>query len=169
MQIRWLICSFLLTTLGVSANENYSRAVAILKPVKGYQAKGVVTFTKRPQGVIVDGTFQGLSPGKHALQIYAKGECTPPGISTAGAHYNPLGQFDHVQGAPKAFIADLGFIEADAKGNATFSYFSPHLKECSLLGQSLILNGRPHDFERLPAGPTVSHLSLGRIIKESSY
>ncbi|MEM1447199.1 MAG: superoxide dismutase family protein [Planctomycetota bacterium] len=102
-------------------------AVAIMIPTEGHTARGVIRFDEDDRGVTVTAKISGLTPGqKHGFHIHEFGDLSSPDGSATGGHYNPEGH-DHVlpndkTGTPHAGHAgDLGNLEADANGNATYT------------------------------------------------
>jgi|GEM_PF-2661134 len=115
--------------------------------------KGEVTLIEDEGTVIIDGTFEGLAPGRHILQLHAEG-CSAILQKTAGAHFNPLP--DQACDA-MIHILEIGEIEAsfDGKGSIEVSVDGVSLSgDDSIVGYSLVLH---------PAGISTVPPSCGRI------
>lgn len=102
-------------------------AVALMIPTAGNTVRGVIRFDETDDGVTVTAEVTGLSPNqKHGFHIHEFGDISAPDGTATGGHYNPEGH-DHVlpNGTPEkphaGHAGDLGNLEADAEGNATFS------------------------------------------------
>jgi Cu-Zn family superoxide dismutase len=78
---------------------------------------GVALLAETGDDVGVGVLAVGLDPGRHGLHVHETGVCDPAGdraFASAGGHYNPTGE-EHGRHA-----GDLGNIEAEADGTATF-------------------------------------------------
>ncbi|KAI4481561.1 hypothetical protein M0802_013938 [Mischocyttarus mexicanus] len=113
--------------------DNSYSAVSMLGGNSGYSVsnniKGVVRFVQTVEGCIVDGTVDGLEPGKH------------------GEHFNP---HNSIHGGPeddisKKHIGDLGNIEADNNGRALFRRINKLLRVSDIIGRSLVITDKPDD------------------------
>src|SRR5204863_7343636 len=95
-------------------------ATTDLGPTQGNNVRGTVTFTRVSDGVRVEATITGLTPGTHGFHIHETGDCSAPDGSSAGGHWNPTGM---VHGGPDAsnhHLGDLGNLEADSTGTAHY-------------------------------------------------
>lgn len=59
-----------------TASEEMDKAVAVLNPTSSSGASGRVTFTNTDDGVRIVADLQGLTPGRHTLQISRAGDCS---------------------------------------------------------------------------------------------
>lgn len=87
------------------------------------QAKGTVTLTEGPNGVLVQVRAAGLELGEHGFHIHETGACAPD-FGAAGDHDNPAGSghgFLHEGGM---HAGDLPNIHADATGGANADFFT---------------------------------------------
>ena len=95
-------------TLAATLRDADGTAVAVALLAEGAAEDGEVTV-----GVLA----VGLAPGAHGIHIHETGVCDPAGeqaFASAGGHHNPTGA-EHGRHA-----GDLGNIEADEDGTATF-------------------------------------------------
>ena len=132
---------------------------------------GEVTFIESAEGVAINITAEGLSPGEHGTHIHEKGECTAPGFESAGAHFNPSGK-QHGFENPKGFhLGDLPNIEVDADGKVkamlTTKEFTlkPNL-ENSLLdkdGSALVIHSKADDYKTDPSGNSGDRIACAAI------
>ncbi|XP_050313847.1 uncharacterized protein LOC126748563 isoform X2 [Anthonomus grandis grandis] len=103
--------------------------------IVGTDVKGSVYFTETSDGILIEGSISGLTPGKHGFHIHAIGDITG-GCASTGAHFNP---YNATHGAPDAserHVGDLGNIEANATGIAEIKFVD---KIISLDGTNNIL------------------------------
>jgi Cu-Zn family superoxide dismutase len=140
-------------------------AVAVLVPTAGNDVHGVVTFTKKEGGILVKAEVTGLAPGKHGFHVHEFGDLRSPDGMSAGGHFNPEGAPHALpDGAPK-HVGDLGNIEADASGKATYerldrglAFEGPH----SILGRGLVIHAQP-DTGAQPVGNAGARVAVGVI------
>ncbi|XP_067848876.1 superoxide dismutase [Cu-Zn] isoform X2 [Heptranchias perlo] len=146
------------------------KAICVLKgsgPVTG-----TVHFEQTEDGpVTVKGSITGLDPGKHGFHVHAFGDNTN-GCISAGPHYNP---FSKNHGGPEAeerHVGDLGNVEADENGVASFEIKDKmlHLSgQTSIIGRTLVIHekeddlGKGGDDESLRTGNAGGRLACGVI------
>ncbi|XP_026330580.1 copper chaperone for superoxide dismutase [Hyposmocoma kahamanoa] len=110
---------------------------------------GVIRFQQSPQGLIADGTIDGLPCGSHGLHVHASGDLSD-GCKRIGEHYNPN---NCCHGSPtdppsSRHAGDLGNIVADNTGRATFKICDEVLKVWDIIGRSIAVTERPDDLGR---------------------
>ena len=70
-----------------------ARAEAALAPASASIASGRLVLVAEPGGVRISGTLGGLRPGlPAAFHVHERGDCSAVDASSAGGHFNPLGQ-----------------------------------------------------------------------------
>ncbi|XP_029161245.1 copper chaperone for superoxide dismutase isoform X2 [Nylanderia fulva] len=128
-------------------------AVSMLGGNSGYSVgnliKGVIRFAQTPEGCIIDGTVDGLTPGEHGIHIHECGDISN-GCDSVGDHFNPN---NSLHGAPEndlfeRHIGDLGNILADTTGRATFRKIDKFINIPDIIGRSLVITNDPDDFGR---------------------
>jgi superoxide dismutase, Cu-Zn family len=150
---------------GLLGGPEPTKAVAVLKPTMGSKVEGTVTFTKADKGIRVQAEISGLTPGKHGFHIHEFGDTSSADGMSAGGHFNPH-KMDH--GAPEAtkrHVGDLGNIEADSQGHATYDLTDPALGfsgATSILGRGVVVHEKPDDFSQ-PTGNAGGRLAVGVI------
>jgi Cu-Zn family superoxide dismutase len=129
--------------------ESIAKAICILiNNDTGY--RGTVNFEEQDGKTKITGTFKYLPPGKHGIHIHEFGDLSN-GCVSAGAHFNP---YKKTHGGPsdeERHVGDLGNVEADAEGNATFELVDHLIKlsgEHSIIGRSLVVHGDEDDLGR---------------------
>ncbi len=95
-------------------------ALVDLFPTEGSEANGSVTFEETNGRVKITAEMSGLAPGKHGFHIHEIGDCSSPDASSAEGHLNPGNTQHGAPDFPTHHAGDLGNIEADAEGNASF-------------------------------------------------
>ncbi|XP_053210119.1 superoxide dismutase [Cu-Zn]-like [Panonychus citri] len=131
--------------------------------VSGYKIKAVCNLRgQNVQGTVnleqevgyhtkIQGEISGLSPGSHGFHIHEFGDISTLNCSSAGPHYNPRNN-DH--GSPSdnnRHVGDLGNIEADQSGKATFDFDDSVIMlsdSNSVIGRSIVVHADPDDLGR---------------------
>lgn len=130
--------------------EKKSAAVAMLGGSIGSglgPVKGVVRFLQlSPDSCIIDGTIDGLTPGFHGLHVHECGDISK-GCESVGSHFNPYntkhgGQGNDVQ---SRHAGDLGNVEADQTGRASFVLKDKVLKVPDIIGRSIVVTEKKDD------------------------
>ena len=131
--------------------------------------KGTFTFKEEKTGVVVLGELSKAPTGKHGIHIHTKGTCEDGG-KAAGPHLNPSGN-PHGY-APKDFPlrghpGDMGNVEVDEDGNATFKVHMPELglaarAHYDVRGLAVIITAKEDDFSQ-PDGNGGAPIACGVI------
>lgn len=142
------------------------RAVAVLQPIGGSGVTGTVHFIKQGEQVKVEGRITGLKPGKHGFHVHEYGDLTDMEAGkSAGSHYNPTDMPHGHQTDPKRHLGDLGNIEANEAGVATFEFTDPLLQlsgPYSIVGRGLVVHAEPDKFTQ-PQGDAGDRAAVGVI------
>jgi len=109
----------LLMPLGAQATEV---AVADLIGPDG-KARGTVTLTEGPNGVLIQLRATNLEVGEHGFHIHETGACAPD-FGAAGGHYNPDGAGHGLMHPDGPHAGDLPNIHAGAIGSANADVFT---------------------------------------------
>ncbi|MFI4859409.1 MAG: superoxide dismutase family protein [Phycisphaerales bacterium JB063] len=150
--------------------EKITHAICILSATEGNNVTGWVKFEQTAQGTRVTADVRGLTPGKHGFHVHHLGDISAAdGTATAG-HYNPHG-VDH--GLPSdghghghsevgGHVGDLGNLDANAQGHATYDVTYKDLKLHYILGRSIIVH-RDEDDGGQPTGNAGPRIAQGVI------
>lgn len=140
-----------------------SKAVAVLHPTDGFDAKGTVYFTAVENGVQVTAEISGLSEGNKGFHIHQYGDCTATNGTSAGGHFNPEGM-DHA-GPTDAIrhMGDMGNITANAQGNAMIDYMDKTIHINMILGRGVIVHNGEDDLSSQPSGAAGPRVACGVI------
>jgi Cu-Zn family superoxide dismutase len=157
------------TGKGMQAGEGGPvRMKATLQSATGHNVKGVVTFEQRPQGVYVEAQVDGLTPGQHGIHLHQNPDCGGGDFAAAGDHFNPT-QASH--GGPDdehSHLGDLGNLEADSSGHATYGYLA---KRLSLTGadaiqwRTVVVHEKADDYKTQPSGNSGARVACGALVK----
>ena len=147
-----------------------ARAGAQLAPTQGQQAKGTVTFERKPAGVEVAIQLEGLKPGLHGFHVHEKGDCSAPDAASAGDHFNPASQPHAAREAPARHAGDLGNVEADASGKVQIKLVDSKLRldgPESIVGKALIVHEKADDYTTQPTGNAGARVACGVVKAEA--
>lgn len=147
----------------------------VTAPILNVEGKtiGEAIFSESSEGVSINITAKGLPPGLHGTHIHEKGECTPPGFESAGAHFNPTSK-QHGFDNPKGFhLGDLPniVVEADREVKIVLTTNEFTLKpnvENSLLdadGSALVIHAEEDDYKTDPSGNSGARIACAAINK----
>jgi Cu-Zn family superoxide dismutase len=164
-----------LATMGVSAQgpepkvDAPTKAIAVLIPTKAGTLSGVdgtITFTKTDKGTRIQAEITGLPPGKHGFHVHEFGDASSPDGKAAGGHFNPKGMVhgDPSKTAPR-HLGDLGNIEADSSGKASYDKIDPDLPlagPLSIIGHGVVIHEKADDFGQ-PVGNAGGRLAVAVI------
>ncbi|KAK4885506.1 hypothetical protein RN001_001777 [Aquatica leii] len=137
-----------LTTDQVLKHLQSSGKKAVVKGIEGILAGvAVLDISKEIQGVvrfaqissntcIVDGTVDGLKPGKYGLYIHESGDISQ-GCNSVGDCFNPK-NYDCSSSSNRAY-SDLGIITAEANGRSSFRFQDNVINLSDVIGRSLVV------------------------------
>lgn len=161
-----LLLSLLLGIPFAASADAPKRAVAVILPTAGYDARGLVTFEESKEGVRIRGNIRGLSAGGHGIHIHEFGDCSSSDASSAGDHFNPdskpHGGPDHAD----HHAGDLGNLLATANEATVISTRNSGLSftgNRSIIGRSVIIHESPDDLKTQPSGNSGKRIGCGVI------
>jgi Cu-Zn family superoxide dismutase len=147
---------------------NKPDAVAFIKGgINNRALHGVVTFTQRPNGVIVTSEIFNLPKNESynsailAFHIHEGTKCSGNAddeFADAGAHYNPY-HYPHPYHA-----GDLLPLFSN-NGYAWSSFLTNRFNVNEIIGRTVIIHSNPDDFTTQPSGNSGSKIACGKIIK----
>ena len=146
-------------------------ATATIEPSKAPgqdNVAGTVRFTPAGNGLKVHAEITGLEPNsKHGFHIHDKADLSAPDLMSAGGHFNPGG---HKHGGPtgaERHGGDLGNIEADATGKATYDVTVQGITiddpTTGVVGKSVIVHATADDLKTDPSGSSGARIAGGVI------
>ncbi|XP_041469502.1 copper chaperone for superoxide dismutase-like [Lytechinus variegatus] len=112
-------------------------AVALLET--GESVRGVVRLLQVAQETcIIDGTIDGLSPGKHPLRIHQYGDISE-GCASCGNIFDARGILHGEKAAEQKATGYLGEIVAEDNGRSIFRMENDQLKVWDVIGRSMVV------------------------------
>jgi len=129
--------------------------------------KGLVRFTQvEERRCVIDGSFSGLTPGKHALHIHELGDLSD-GWSSTGGCYNPF-DTNHGDRLNKSrHVGDLGNIEVNGKGDSNLRYVDDLIKVSDIIGRSVVVHENPDDYTTDDHGAAGRGVACGIVARSS--
>ncbi len=124
--------------------------------------KGNVTFTQKPDGVIVTAQIQGLpqsETGFYALHIHEGENCGGMDFAETGGHYNPKGM-PHPKHA-----GDLPPLLSYHGGMAFMQVMTSRFRVEEIIGRTVVIHSGTDDFQSQPAGNAGTKIACGLIRK----
>lgn len=162
-----LSCSIVLAACAGMAQQGPG-ASAALKPTRGNNATGIVTFTQKDGKILVSANIRGLTPGQHGFHIHEKGDCSAPDGMSAGGHFNPRKKSHGGPSGAERHGGDLGNLTADSYGNAKpeieVDGISMGSGPDSIMGKAVIVHANPDDFTTQPTGNSGGRVACGVIV-----
>lgn len=139
-------------------------AIAVLHPTKGNdQVQGWVKFRQSNNGVEITAEVKGLTPGKHGFHIHEFGDLTAADGSSAGGHFNPTGAEHGGPDDQQRHAGDLGNLEANQNGTATYKYTDKMLDLHNVFGRSVVVHAGEDDLKSQPSGDSGARVAVGVI------
>ncbi|WP_298424385.1 superoxide dismutase family protein [uncultured Kordia sp.] len=133
---------------------------------------GNVVFTEKYGIVNMTAVMEGLTPGKHAIHIHAKADCSSPDGKSTGGHWNPTSQPHGKWGAATGYHkGDIGNFDADENGNGTISFQTDEWcigcddENKNIIGKAIIVHQGTDDLTSQPSGAAGKRVSCGGIIQ----
>ena len=156
---------------GKSNRGGRGAAHATIEPSKAPgqdDVKGTVRFTPADKGVRVRAEITGLEPNsKHGFHIHDKGDLSAPDLMSAGGHFNPAMKKHGGPHAAEHHAGDLGNLEADDKGKATYDAVAEGItlddSKTGIIGKSVIVHAKADDLKTDPAGDSGARIAGGVI------
>ena len=158
-------------TTGVTTPAT-SGAEAVLKDASGATV-GHATARQQGGDLLVTVTASNQTPGAHGAHIHMTGDCTPPGFTTAGGHWNPTGTHHGLSNPQGPHKGDLPNLDVGSDGQGTLSFSVPGASieggANALLdadGAAFVIHGGPDDMMSDPAGNSGPRVACGVFVKK---
>lgn len=143
-------------------------ATAQLKSPDGADM-GALSLVQTADGVKIEGTVKGLTPGEHAFHIHAVGKCEPP-FKSAGGHYNP-GNSPHGKQGGGPHAGDMNNVTAGDDGTVKISVVNSLVTlnapaNGTLFdadGSAIVFHAGPDDYSSQPSGAAGGRVACGVI------
>ena len=169
------VCLMLFVVLGLalSAGTVFAKSATaeIRGTIDGSSVGGTLRLQETPEGLKVNASLNGVSPGLHGFHIHENGACTEEG-KAAGGHFNP----DHADhgflyhdGFAHAHAGDLGNMNIAADGTGELEVILPGLNltegKYNVSGKAVILHEKEDDFGQ-PTGNAGGRIGCGVIAED---
>ena len=163
-----IVPSVPLSTLEVRAAEATVPVEVPLAARSGSSLRGKATFAELEGGgvrVVVD--VADVSPGKHAVHVHEKGDCSAPDATSAGDHFNPEGHPHGLPGREPRHLGDFGNMDVKEDGTGHLEAVAPHANlrpgdALSFLERSIVVHAKPDDGSQ-PSGAAGGRIGCGEI------
>lgn len=137
----------------ITGNGIMGAAVAM---INNDDVKGVVRLVQLDnEKCLIEGTLDGLTPGKHSLKVHEYGDLSN-GCKNCGDVFN---MFDSNSKNGKQRTGELQDIKADDNGRARFRFTDKFVKVWDIIGRSLVVHDRP--YEDISTQNTSNNTALG--------
>lgn len=148
------------------AAPTITKAICVLEPRSGSEVRGIVKFIAEAEGVRIEAKVTGLKPGLHGFHVHEWGDVDCGDGKCTGGHFNPTGAPHGSPDDAARHVGDLGNLEANAEGIATYSRVDKQLTLSgahSVIGRGLIVHADPDDFKTQPTGNAGARVAAGVI------
>jgi superoxide dismutase, Cu-Zn family len=154
---------FSLAALVLCTSNVNGAAMAHLEDAVG-KSIGHVTVTQVPAGLLLSGTFNGLSAREQAVHVHTVGLCEGPKFASAKGHWNPAAR-QHGLHNPQGFHqGDIPNLRPDKTGKARLTGFIGGATLAQLMdadGASVVIHAGPDDNMTDPAGNAGDRVACG--------
>lgn len=149
------------------------KAFADLSPASGSNVTGKIHFKQMGDSIKLTLDAKNIAPGKHALHLHEKGDCSAADASSAGGHWNPTNTKHGKRGGKGAFHkGDIDNFVANKDSTAHFEmtvggWTIGGDKKSNILGKSVIIHAGADDFTSQPSGAAGKRIACGIIEKKN--
>jgi Cu-Zn family superoxide dismutase len=164
-----LPCAALLACATTPDAPDGQGAVAQLSPVADQPIAGTARFEPGMfKRVTLTVEVQNLPPGTYAVHIHERGDCSAPGATSAGAHWNP-GQEPHGRHDDAAsHLGDLDNLKVAANGKGRLDVTSREWTigtglDTDVIGKAVVIHAQADDFVTQPSGASGERIACGVI------
>lgn len=162
-----ILPSLFVSSAAMAADTPAESAICVVVPTEGSDCQGVVMFQEEGDGKVkVTASISGLTPNeKHAIHIHEFGDITDLSGKSAGGHFNPDKTPHGLPPAAKRHAGDLGNLQADAKGKATYELVVDNISiadKNAILGRAIVVHALPDDGGQ-PTGNAGARIGFGVI------
>lgn len=158
------------TTVVEEQPQQNVTAEAVLEPKSGSKVHGTVTFKELEDGAVMyTVSVTGLDKNSvHAIHIHETGDCSAEDGSSAGGHWNPMGEEHGKMGEGEFHLGDIGNLDANEDGVATLSgtnnlWTLTKDSTNNIRGHAIIIHEKADDFKTQPTGNAGSRVACGVI------
>lgn len=172
---RKLIAALVLSLLGTAPALASATSVAISKVNDQGITEGVgqISIEETEHGLLFTPELTSLPGGLHGFHVHEHGSCEPAekegamaAAASAGGHFDPQGQGEHLGPYGDGHLGDLPALYVDEQGKAVTPVLAPRLKSISQLqGRALMIHAGGDNYadDPKPLGGGGSRLACGVI------
>lgn len=161
------------TNANADLNKEQPKTVSVpMLSKSGSKVNGEVVFTEKDGVVTMEGKFEGLTPGTHAIHLHETADCSAADAMSSGGHWNPThqkhGKWGDAEGYHKG---DIGNLVADADGTSKITMETDEWcigcgdENKDIIGKAVIIHEAPDDFVTQPTGNAGGRVACGGVIK----
>ena len=155
------------------AMKEAPKTISVIMESKSDSGVQGEAFFKEENGVVrMEAKFTGMKPGKHAIHLHEKADCSAADGSSAGGHWNPThekhGKWGDATGYHKG---DIGNFEANDEGNGKITFETDQWcigcadENKNILGKSVIVHEGADDYVSQPTGDAGGRVACGGVIE----
>ena len=154
------------------AKEAPKTLSVLMEPKSDSKVQGEAFFSEENGVVRMEAKFTGMTPGKHAIHLHEKADCSAADGTSAGGHWNPTlekhGKWGDATGYHKG---DIGNFEANDEGNGKIIFETEEWcigcedEKKNIVGKSIIVHQGVDDYVSQPTGDAGGRVSCGGVIK----
>ncbi|MEH6701951.1 superoxide dismutase family protein [Parasphingorhabdus sp.] len=129
---------------------------------------GEVIVAQGDNGLLVNISAKGMSPGPHGVHIHETGKCEGPDFKSAGGHWNPAGKAHGLDNPQGAHAGDFFNLDIGADGTGALEAMVPGatLKDGdkALLdadGAAFVVHEGADDLKTDPSGDSGGRIACG--------
>ncbi|MGH8507179.1 MAG: superoxide dismutase [Cu-Zn] SodC [Gammaproteobacteria bacterium] len=118
---------------------------------------GNLTFSERPEGLLIQHEVGGLPPGAHGFHVHENPSCDPgekdgavQAGEAAGHHFDPAKSGRHEGPEGTGHLGDLPVLNVDEAGRAIGAVTAPRLKVSDLKGRAVIVHAGSDNYSDQP-------------------
>ncbi len=162
----FIVFLFLLISCQNSTPQDV-KAVAVIQPGNGFNARGNVLFEQNGSEVIINVNISGLNSNSyHGFHIHEFGDIRSQDGKSAGGHYNPDGFPHALPPEEKRHAGSFGNLISDSNGNVDTTFtdntFSITDQFNPVLGRSVVVHAKKDDGGQ-PTGNAGARIGFGVI------
>jgi Cu-Zn family superoxide dismutase len=143
-------------------------AAASIESKSGSTVAGKASFTEAGKEVTLKVEVEKAPPGKHAVHIHDKGDCSSPDGKSAGDHWNPMTDQHGEWSAEHHHLGDIGNMDVGPDGKGTITLTTDKWtigtgEKNDVAGHAIIVHGGVDDFKTQPTGNAGPRIGCGVI------
>lgn len=142
-----------------------------LDPKSKSKTEGSVTLTETDGMVSLEAHINGLTPGKHAIHLHQKADCSSDDGKSTQGHWNPTFENHGAWGSDAGFHrGDIGNFEADASGHGMITFKTDLWcigcadETKNIMGKAIIVHQGEDDLTSQPSGAAGARISCAALI-----